>query len=68
MATLKVGDRVKYLGPWDPCGGYGVHPYQGKTANIIHIETVPPLPERPITIRFGDGVVERATQIEVQPA
>lgn len=68
MAAMNVGDRVKYLGPWDPCGAYGWHPYQGKVASVTRIETVPPLPERPITIRFGDGTEERATQIEVRPA
>lgn len=67
MASLRVGDKVKYLGPWDPCGAYGFHPYQGKIAQVTGIETVPPLPERPIVIRFSDGTVERATQLEVQP-
>ncbi|MCX6020524.1 MAG: hypothetical protein NTZ05_02115 [Chloroflexi bacterium] len=68
MATVNVDDQVKYLGPWDPCGSYGWHPYQGKVGRVIDVLTVPPLPERPITIRFKDGTVEKATSLEVVPA
>lgn len=66
MANVNIGDRVKYLGPWDPCGAYGWHPYQGQIASITAIQSAPPLPERPITVRFSDGVIEHVTQIELR--
>ena len=65
---IKVGQRYSYRGPWDPCAEYGPHPYAGRTATVIAVSTEPPVPERPITIRFADGATEAAMQIELAPA
>ncbi|MBI4497850.1 MAG: hypothetical protein HY689_08130 [Chloroflexi bacterium] len=65
---VKVGERYRYRGPWDPCAEYGPHPYAGQVGTVIAVVTVPPAPERPITIRFADGTTEVATLNELGPA
>lgn len=63
---IRVGERYRYRGPWDPCAEYGPHPYAGKTGVVVAVLTEPPLPERPITLRFPDGQTQAAMQIELE--
>lgn len=64
--SYTVGQRIRYLGPYDECAGHGPHPYGGMVGVIVALATEPPLPPQPITIRFPDGMVVRAMESEVR--
>ena len=64
--SYRKGQNIRYLGPYDACGGYGPHPYGGKVGVIIELVTQLPLPAQPITIQFPDGMVLKATESEIR--
>ena len=63
---MKVGQRIRYMGPYDVCGGFGIHPYGGKIGTIVAMVDQPPMPVQPLSIQFSDGTVIEAAETEVR--
>ncbi|GEM_PF-4885075 len=63
---IKPGKQLRYMGPYDVCAGFAIHPYGGKMGTVIDVVTVTPLPPLPISIQFSDGMVIKAAETEVR--
>ena len=61
----RTGQQVRYMGPYDVCEGFAVHPYGGKVGTVVHVITERPLPALPISVQFSDGTVVKAAETEV---
>ena len=64
--SMKVGQSIRYMGPYDVCGGFGIHPYGGRIGTIVAMVNQVPVPEQPLSIQFSDGTVIKAAETEVR--
>lgn len=64
--TIAVGQTLRYLGPYDVCGGWDAHPYGGKIGTVVEVVPSRPAPQGPITVEFPDGFRVTATESEVK--